>query len=46
MNTKELVEKYGLSESIATDLISSRNEHDLEVVMTFLRRYGHMIKVK
>ena len=42
---KELVEKYGLSESISIDLLSSRNARDIEVVMIFLRRYGHMIRV-
>ena len=43
---KELVEKYGLNEAIAEDMLASRNAKEIEAVMVFLRRYGHMIHVK
>ncbi|HDR8052166.1 TPA: hypothetical protein QCY45_002976 [Bacillus cereus] len=42
---KELVEVYGIPEGAAVDCLVSRNVHDQKVVLTFLRRYGRMIKV-
>lgn len=45
MEKKELVEEYGFVEAIAKDLLVSRNAKEIEIVIDFLRRYGHMIKV-
>jgi hypothetical protein len=42
---KELVEKFGLPEALAEDCLASRNAQEVETVMTFLHRYGYMIKV-
>ncbi|HDX9587610.1 TPA: hypothetical protein ROX98_000525 [Bacillus pseudomycoides] len=41
---KELVEVYGIPEGAAIDCFSSRTVEEMKVVLTFLRRYGHMIK--
>lgn len=35
-----------MHEALAVDCLASRNRDEMETVMTFLRRYGHMIKVK
>lgn len=43
---KELIETYGLNEALAEDLLASRNAKEIETVMVFLRRYGHMIHVR
>lgn len=40
---KELVERFGLNQEIARDLLASRNKSEVETVMNFLERYGHMI---
>lgn len=43
---QELVEKFGLHETLAEDLLASRNAQEIETVMIFLRRYGRFIKIK
>lgn len=42
---KELVEVYGIPEGAAVDCLASRTSEEMETVLTFLRRYGRMIKV-
>lgn len=42
----ELTTRFGLHESLAEDLLASRNADEIETVMTFLRRYGQFIQVK
>lgn len=41
---KELVEVYGIPEGAAVDCLVSRTAGEMETVLTFLRRYGRMIK--
>lgn len=43
---KELSEKFGIHEPIAQDCMASRTLEEMKVILLFLRRYGHMIKVK
>jgi len=42
---KELVEVYGIPEGAAIDCLVSRTAKEMETVLTFLRRYGRIIKV-
>ncbi|MEN1934216.1 hypothetical protein AAIE21_01115 [Paenibacillus sp. 102] len=42
---KELVESYGIPEGAAVDCLASRTVEEMKVVLAFLRRYGHMIKI-
>ncbi|WP_242321871.1 hypothetical protein [Bacillus cereus group sp. BfR-BA-01354] len=42
---KELVEVYGIPEGAAVDCLASRTAEEMQTVLTFLRRYGCMIKV-
>lgn len=43
---KELSERFGIHEPIAKDCVASRTRKEMNIVLTFLRRYGHMINVK
>jgi hypothetical protein len=43
---KELSERFGINESLAVDCVASRTSKQIETVLVFLRRYGHMIEVK
>lgn len=42
---KELIEVYGIPEGAAVDCLASRTAEEMQTVLTFLRRYGRMIKV-
>lgn len=42
---KELVEVYGIPEGAAVDCLVSLTAEKMYTVLTFLRRYGHIIKV-
>lgn len=43
---KELSERFGLNEAIAMDCVASRTSKEMDVVLTFLRRYGRMIHIR
>lgn len=42
----EELKAFGIYEPIAIDCMSSRTLEEMEIVLTFLRRYSHMISVK
>jgi len=42
---QELVEVYGIDQPVAEDCLASRNKTEIDTVMKFLRRYGHMINL-
>ena len=42
----ELVNKFGMNETLAIDCLASRTLGEMATVLTFLRRYGDKLNIK
>jgi hypothetical protein len=42
---KELSETFGVYEPTAVECVSNRTQKELDIILTFLRKYGRMIAI-